>query len=139
MGAEAVVETFESELTVRDAMHRGVLHCSRSTSLRAVARIMAAHRVHCVVVTDDEEDGRDAVWGVVSDLDLAAALVARPLESQTAEGSAATPAVLVREGDPLVRGAQLMTEHGVAHLVVVGRTGRPVGVLSTLDVAEAVA
>jgi CBS domain-containing protein len=36
------------------------------------------------------------------------------------------------------RAAQLMTEHAAAHLVVVERS-QPVGVLSTLDVAAALA
>ena len=37
------------------------------------------------------------------------------------------------------RAAQLMAEHEVAHLVVVdSETSRPVGVISTLDVAKAV-
>jgi len=32
-----------------------------------------------------------------------------------------------------------MTEHAVAHLLVVDESGRPVGVLSTLDVARVLA
>jgi CBS domain-containing protein len=46
--------------------------------------------------------------------------------------------VLVHRGETLERAAQLMTEHGSAHLVVDDpETGRPVGVLSTLDIAAA--
>jgi len=42
--------------------------------------------------------------------------------------------------EPLARAAQLMAEHGSSHLVVVaaGRR-RPVGVISTLDVARCLA
>ncbi|HZG35712.1 MAG TPA: CBS domain-containing protein [Gaiellaceae bacterium] len=124
-------------LTVGDAMHHGVVTCRRDLSLRGIARVMAGHRVHCVIVTDDE-NGRDIVWGVVSDLDLVAAAYARDLEDQTADGSAATPVVLVSPGESLERAAQLMTENAVSHLVVVDPvTGRPIGVLSTLDLAEA--
>jgi CBS domain-containing protein len=32
-----------------------------------------------------------------------------------------------------------MREYGVSHLVVLGARGRPAGILSTLDVADAVA
>jgi CBS domain-containing protein len=40
--------------------------------------------------------------------------------------------------DPLERAMQLMTEHEVTHVIVVERhAGRPIGVLSTLDVARA--
>jgi CBS domain-containing protein len=126
-------------LTVADAMHRGVFRCSRTTSLSAVARIMAAHRVHCVIVTDDERIDRATVWGMVSDRDVAAALLTRPLEVQTAEGSATTPAVSITESEPLLRAAHRMTEHGVTHLVVLGGdTKAPVGVISTLDIADAI-
>jgi CBS domain-containing protein len=38
--------------------------------------------------------------------------------------------------EPLLGAAQLMSEHGVSHLVVVDpASGYPLGVLSTLDVA----
>ena len=56
--------------TVADVMHRGVVTCSPTTSLVTVAREMAAHRIHCVVVRTQDTD---ALWGVVSDLDLVAA------------------------------------------------------------------
>ena len=126
-------------LTVAEAMHRGVFRCSRTTSLSAVARIMAAHHVHCVVVTDDERIDRATVWGMVSDLDVAAALLTRPLEVQTAEGSATAPAVSITESESLLRAAHRMTEHGVAHLVVVGGDAEgPIGVISTLDIADAI-
>jgi CBS domain-containing protein len=42
--------------------------------------------------------------------------------------------------DPLERALQLMVEDEVTHLIVLERhTGRPIGVLSTLDVASALA
>jgi CBS domain-containing protein len=46
---------------------------------------------------------------------------------------------MVTPEEPLRRAAQVMAEHDVAHLVVVdSETSRPVGVISTLDVAKAV-
>ncbi len=42
--------------------------------------------------------------------------------------------------EPLARAVQLMVEHEASHLVVVERRSRrPIGVLSTLDVARSVA
>ena len=79
-------------------------------------------------------------WGIVSDLDLVAAAMVRDLADQTAGGSAATPVVMIAPHETLERAAQLMTEHGSSHLIVVeGARGLPVGVLSTLDVAAALA
>ncbi|HEX6724601.1 MAG TPA: CBS domain-containing protein [Gaiella sp.] len=123
--------------SVRDAMHEGVLSCSADTPLSAVAELMAAHGVHCIVVTDADDL---AVWGVISDLDLVAASGVRDLDAQLAGGSAATPALAVGPGETLLRAAQMMTEHAAAHLLVVDdESGRPVGVLSTLDVARVLA
>jgi CBS domain-containing protein len=119
-------------------MHSGVLGCTRATTLGDVARLMAREHVHCVVVRDEADGDDTTLWGIVSDLDLVAAASVRPLEEQSAGGSAATPIVMVRPDDTLKRAAQLMTEHASAHLVVTDeRTGAPLGVISTLDVARA--
>jgi CBS domain-containing protein len=125
-----------AHLQVSEAMHRGVLTCSRDASLARVAELMATHRVHCVVVTDDGQEG-DSLWGLVSDLDLVAAASVRDLEHQSAGATAATEALTISPEETLQRAAQLMTEHGTAHLVVVDPKRRPVGILSTLDVATA--
>lgn len=120
-------------------MHQGLLSCPRNTSLKAVAELMVEQRVHCVVVTDDPSDA-GALWGIVSDLDLIAAASVRELGEQEAGGTAMTPAVTIAPGQPLRQAARLMTRYGVAHLVVVDPvTHRPVGVLSTLDLAAALA
>jgi CBS domain-containing protein len=125
-----------AHLHVSDAMHSGVLTCPRDASLARVAELMVAHRVHCVVVTEDGQDG-DLLWGLVSDLDLVAAASVRDLEHQSAGAAAATEALTISPAETLQRAAQLMTEHGTAHLVVVDPERRPLGILSTLDVATA--
>jgi CBS domain-containing protein len=124
-------------ISVREAMHEGVLSCPADAPLSTVAELMATKSVHCVVVTDGDDVG---VWGVISDLDLVAAAGVRDLDAQSAGGSAATPALAIAPADTLQRAAQIMTENAVAHLLVVDeRSRRPVGVLSTLDVARVLA
>jgi CBS domain-containing protein len=120
---------------VSEVMHRGVLSCDRDASLREVARTMAEKRVHCVVVESGSGDA-GPLWGVVSGLDLVAAASVRGLDEQTAGGSAASPVVTISAGETLERAAQLMTEHGTAHIIVIDEARLPVGVLSTLDVAR---
>jgi CBS domain-containing protein len=128
-----------AETLVSDAMHHGIVTCPRDTPLTDVAELMARHRIHAVVVTDASDDAAD-LWGVVSDLDLVAAASVRDLAEQCAGATAATAALSVAPTETLQRAAQLMTEHGTAHLVVVDTSRmRPVGVLSTLDVAAALA
>jgi CBS domain-containing protein len=120
---------------VENAMHRGVLTCPRDAPLSQVASIMARERVHCVVVTD-EHASVASLWGVVSDLDLVAAASVRNLDEQTAGATAVTAALTVSARETLRRAAQLMTEHATTHLIVADDVdSRPVGVISTLDIA----
>lgn len=128
------------QLRVENAMHRGVVACIPGTSLREVARMMASARIHAVVVWGDEEDDSEGIWGVVSDLDLAEAGARGEIYARQAAGISRTPAVTVRQSADLRAAAELMAQHHVAHLVVVDdERGAPVGVLSTLDLARAIA
>ena len=120
--------------TVRDAMQLGLFECPPDASIDTLARTMAERSIHCVVVPSN-----DGAWGIVSDLDLMRGL-APGLEAATAGELAATEVVVVEPTDSLEHAVQLMAEHDNAHLVVASpQTGRPVGMLSTLDVARAVA
>ena len=126
---------------VADAMTVGVINCTPETPLSEVARIMARYKVHSVFVYDhrDEDDETTELWGLVSDLDLVAAAWAG-VDERTAGDSAVAPLVTVRSDDRLEHGAQLMAEHGVSHLAVMDETsGRPIGVLSSLDIARVIA
>jgi CBS domain-containing protein len=121
---------------VGDAMHQGVYSCPPEATLAEVAEIMAARNVHAVVV-----NGRGPrVVGLISGLDLIAAATVRDLDRQSAGGSAAGSALTVGPDDTLELAAQLMTRHGTSHLVVVDpESGRLAGVLSTLDIVNALA
>ena len=121
-------ETF----TVLNALQLGLIDCPADADVQTVARKMAEHRVHCVIVRGTDPDG----WSIVSDLDLMAAL--RPeLSGATAGQLAATDSLIVDPTDSLERAAQLMSEHQTTHAVVVDPvTRRPIGILSTLDVAR---
>jgi CBS domain-containing protein len=124
------------ELTVGEVMHAGVVCCAPETPARHVAGLMARHSIHCVVVRGDDEEG--GLWGVVSDTDLLPLLSRGELDEHTAGGIAGTPLVTVARSDSVAWAADLMAEHEVTHLLVVVRD-RPVGVISTLDLARAAA
>ena len=117
---------------VRDAMHAGLIKCPRETPLRDVARLMAVHRVHAIVTVGAE----DELWGVVSDRDLVSVLASG--DGITAGDASATDVLPIAPDDTLDHAAQLLREHEATHLIVVEpATKRPVGVISTLDVAAA--
>lgn len=127
-----------STTRVAEVMHAGLVGCAPDTALDAVAAAMSRERIHCVVVMGD--DTGTAVWGIVSDVDLIAAASVRPLAEQQAGGTAMRPAVTIEPDASLDRAARVMTRAGVGHLVVVDPVERrPVGVLSTLDLAAAFA
>jgi CBS domain-containing protein len=125
---------------VHDAMRVGIFTCPPETPLKTVARMMASYHVHCVVVTSSDAEGvSEQPWGVVSDLDLVHAAGMDAMD-RTAGGTAATELVTVAADDTLARAAKLMTDHQVSHLIVIQPdSGRPVGVISTLDIAGVVA
>jgi CBS domain-containing protein len=123
---------FENAL-VADVMHTGVTSCPAHTDLTTVARIMASGHIHSVVVTDDHG------WGLLSDRDLVSAARSGAL-GETAGHIAATELVTVTPDDTLAAAAVLMVEHDLSHLLIVSSAGRePIGVISTLDLAGAIA
>jgi CBS domain-containing protein len=131
-----------AKLRVIDAMHPGLISCSLDTPLRTVARMMATYRVHAILVTahgEEELPGR-GFWGIVSDADLLRAAESGDLDEQESGAIAVTPVLTIASSDELARAAQLMAEHEASHLIVIERrSGRPIGVLSTLDIARALA
>jgi CBS domain-containing protein len=126
-----------ADTRVAEAMHRGVVRCDASAPLSVVARIMAAHRIHCVVV---RTGGNPEAWGIVSDLHLVDAVCTGELTERTAGETAGGRDLSLNTRDTLEQAAQLMHESRETHVVVVDpRSNGAVGVLSTLDVADALA
>jgi CBS domain-containing protein len=113
-----------------------MITCRPETKLSDVARMMVGYDVHSVVVTD--ADPQRGLFGIVTSLDLARA--AGELDSVTARDVATTNLITVRSNDPLQRAAEAMSEHGIAHLIVLQPdSDDPVGVISARGVAAAVA
>jgi CBS domain-containing protein len=127
--------------TVGDAMSHGVISCPPETPLRVVARMMATFGVHAVFVFEygDEGDEEPHLWAVVSDLDLVAA-TQLDLDTLTAGATAVTPLVTVAADGSIAEAGSLMAQYGIAHLAVTEPgSPRPIGVISTLDIARAIA
>ena len=123
-------------LTVGEVMHEGIVTCTPSADLGRVAESMAEHGIHCVVAIDEGPPGEDddRLWGVVSDLDLMRG-IASPLDLDAGNLADLDVATAAPE-DTLEDAARTMARCGVTHLVVVAG-GRPMGVISTLDLCRA--
>lgn len=125
---------------VADAMHPGILSCQPDATLTEVAQLMATNHVHCLAVIGiSHEEPQCAVWSIVSDLDLIQARV-RGGKDSTASSMALQPVITIDTTTPLHEAAELMATHKVNHLVVTDpQRERPVGILSTLDLAGVLA
>ena len=121
---------------VGDAMRHGLMSCAAELPLRAVAAMLAEHRIHCVLISGPGlDEAGDRGWGIVSDADILGA-AASDLDQQSAADAAATEPLTVGPDESLDRATQLMREHEVTHLIVVDPSvDRAIGVLSALDVA----
>jgi predicted transcriptional regulator len=120
--------------TVAQFASVGILSVPPDAPLDEVAWLMASNRVHAVVIVDDEA----AEPPLIADVDLIAAADSGRFDQLCARDVAGTEAVSVRDDESLDRAAQLLTEHGVTHLIVRDRRRMPIGVLSTLDLARAI-
>jgi len=127
--------------TVADAMHPGLMVCDADATLTEVARMMATHHVHFIALMGISATaaGESLNWGVITDLDVVNAGV-RPGAGETARTLACDPVISVETAMPLQEAGELMLTRGASHLLVINpETQHAVGVLSSLDIAGALA
>lgn len=130
-----------SDTTVAEVMHPGVITCLPHTPLRELAARMADLRVHCIAVSGVGRlpDGDEhLLWGLVSDMDVVHAAHRDKLSTPAGEMASTAPLALPEDAT-LERAATLMAGHDVAHVVAVGSSGMPSGIVSTLDVIRILA
>jgi CBS domain-containing protein len=124
-----------SGTTVGDVMHPGVITCLPSSQLREVAVRMADLRIHCIAVagigTRPDGDGH-LLWGLVSHMDVIHAAQRGTLATPAGDVAATSPLALPEDAT-LEHAAQLMIGHNATHVVAVGRSGTPSGIVSSLD------
>jgi CBS domain-containing protein len=122
---------------VADAMRPRVLTCDPETPLVTVAQRMSSEHVHAIVVLEAVGPGGKSdrrPWAVVTDRDVLGS--AADIADRTAGDVASGEVLHASPDERLSDVAERMFEHGTSHAVVVEpRTGSPVGVLSTLDIA----
>jgi CBS domain-containing protein len=126
-------------ITARTVMHSPVAAVDPATDPADVATLMSTLRIHCVIVDGVTRDGRGEhlVWGVISDLDLVRGAL-DPEHQRTAEQLAVTEPLCVDADDDLETVASVLVAHEASHVLVV-EDDRPVGVVSTLDIAAVLA
>jgi crotonyl-CoA carboxylase/reductase len=130
-GMEAVIE--DDGTLVRDMMNQGVISCSPESSLEEVADLMMKHKIHAVVVMDNNNP-----IGVVTQTDMA---LSRQGKSQddarqmSARAAMTVGCATCNARDTLTQAVTTMTSRRIHRLVVL-EDGVPVGVISMTDVVR---
>ncbi len=126
---------------VSDLMHRGLITCTKDTSLGQVAVLLTQHHVHALVVVD--RDRRPI--GLMSDTDLLAGeWLAGDSESLaamrklTAGDLMSYPIITAECSMPLNEAAKLMIDTDINRLLVTDK-GQPIGMIATSDFVASIA
>ena len=126
---------------VGDVMSRGVISCPPETPLRVVARMMATFGVHAIFVFEHTDEDDEAPSSGLSSPTSTWSRRRGSISTRTPPaGRRCTPLVTVAADRSIAEAGSLMAQYGIAHLAVTDPDfRRPIGVISTLDIARAVA
>ena len=131
---------------VRQVMTTELVTAREETTFKELVRLLKSHGISAIPVVN----GKGELLGIVSETDLlvkeqhSGGELPNPswlFESDRIEGLVAAdlmtyPVITIRGSESVAKAAHLMQEFGVRHLVVVGRGGRPVGMVSRTDLLE---
>lgn len=122
-------------MKVEEIMVREVKSCTQDDSLSRVAQIMWETDCGCVPVIDN--DGR--VIGMLTDRDICMAAFTQgaTLNALRVSGSMSRGLFGCQPSDDLLAAHQVMREHRVRRLPVMGDTGKLLGIVSLTDIARA--
>jgi CBS domain-containing protein len=126
---------------VKDLMHNGLITCKPNATLGEVAVLLNKHRVHALVVADDNGDP----LGVISDFDLLAGEWLSSdsqsldiMRTLTASDLMSHPVDSVETNISLAEAVQMLIDKDVSRLLVTEK-GKAVGVISLSDFVASVA
>ncbi len=129
-----------SNWRVSDVMSSPLRTCAADVDLVEAAALMVRERIHFLVIVPPGQEREDGdILGVLTDLDLVSALD-RGASTRAVGDVAGPPPHSIPADAPLRVAVHEMREERAHHLLVVAtNSGRPVGIVSTLDVAQALA
>jgi CBS domain-containing protein len=130
------VPAFEHAI-VADVMRVGLLTCQPETRLHGVAQAMAANHVHALVLIDPGAETPPDSWRVVYDVDVLK-LAAAGNDDARAIDAACAPVTITLDAS-VKQAAEMMHENATRHLIVLDEENHAIGVVSSLDLAAALA
>jgi CBS domain-containing protein len=123
-------------MTVRDAMHHGVVTCDSSISVRDAVRLMNEKRLRSLVVVDFD----CALAGIITEMDIVAARLVheggKPWDQLTVGEIMTNRVLTVTPDTSLKEAAKLLVSHRIHRLVVAESDDMctPIGILSLGDI-----
>jgi CBS domain-containing protein len=127
-------------MTVGQVCNRIVVFAYRDTPLPEAAKLMRENHIGSLVIADEAARGRVPV-GILTDRDIAVAVVAQALDPRTlTAGEVMTgEPVTANEQDDVLDTLQRMRRRGVRRLPVVAANGTLAGIVTLDDLLELVA
>ncbi len=123
-------------MTVRDAMHHGVVTCDSSISVRDAVRLMNEKRLRSLVVVDFD----CALAGIITEMDIVAARLVheggKPWDQLTVGEIMTNRVLTVTPDTSLKEAAKILISHRIHRLVVAESDDMctPIGILSLGDI-----
>jgi len=125
-----------ASMTVRDAMHQGVVTCDSSISVRDAVRLMNEKRLRSLVVVDFD----CALAGIITEMDIVAARLVheggKPWDQLTVGEIMTSRVLTVTPDTSLKEAAKILINHRIHRLVVAEQDDMctPIGILSLGDI-----
>jgi CBS domain-containing protein len=127
-------------MTVGQICNRVVVFAFRNTPLPDAAKLMRENHIGSLVIVDESDRGRIPV-GMLTDRDIAIAVVAQALDPRTLTAGEVMSGELVtaNEQDDMLDTLQRMRRRGVRRVPVLTATGTLAGIVTLDDLLELVA
>jgi len=127
-------------MTVGQICNRVVVFAFRNTPLPDAAKLMRENHIGSLVIVDESDRGRIPV-GMLTDRDIAIAVVAQALDPRTLTAGEVMSGELVtaNEQDDMLDTLQRMRRRGVRRVPVLNATGTLAGIVTLDDLLELVA
>jgi CBS domain-containing protein len=116
-------------------MHKGVITCDPSDSIKTVASLMRENECRSIVVADPSGD----TWGLISVMELMKYLEEEDLEKVTAEEAMQPYKIEVDPQWPVEKAIEIMKRRKIEHLIIIDpHVGpkRAIGILTSFDIVR---
>lgn len=127
-------------MTVGQICNRVVVFANRNTPLPDAAKLMRENHIGSLVIVDESDRGRIPV-GMLTDRDIAIAVVAQALDPRTLTAGEVMSGELVtaNEQDDMLDTLQRMRRRGIRRVPVLTAAGTLAGIVTLDDLLELVA